>query len=69
MIKSSKSYEEQSTHPGDAEITAALAIDSARLGDRLALARTPALFLCSRSGGRNEDGEGEDNGFDRELHG
>lgn len=62
-------YKPKSTHPGNTKVTAALAVDSARLEERLARWATPALFLCSRGGGGNEDGEGEDNDLDRELHG
>lgn len=56
------------THPGNAEVTAALAVDSTRLEEGLALAFLTALVEGSSSREGQEDGEGK-NGLDGELHG
>lgn len=55
------------THPSDAKVTAALAVDSTRLEKGLALSGRRATLDGGSSHEGQEDGEGKDS-LDGELH-
>lgn len=56
-------------YPSDTKVTATFTVDSAGLEKGLALGSSPTFLIIFGSSEGDEDGEGKNDGLDRELHG